>query len=73
MEKYEAFQLKWHNLKKEVLVKMQELNHSIEEQKAFMLYFLKAFYQTPYSSKLYQEFYQEFEQRLLKFTKQFFS
>lgn len=73
IEKYEAFQLKWHNLKKEVLVKMQELNHSMEEQKTFLLHFLKTFYQTPYSSKLYQEFYQEFEQRLLEFTKQFFS
>ena len=52
---------------------MQELNHSMEEQKTFLLHFLKTFYQTPYSSKLYQEFYQEFEQRLLEFTKQFFS
>lgn len=69
IEKYESFQLKWHNLKKEVLVKMQNHHNSMEEQKTFMLHFLKTFYQAPYSS----DFYQEFEQRLSQFTKQFFS
>lgn len=63
IEKYEAFQLKWHNLKKETLVKMQNPNTSIEDQKTLMLHFLKTFYQTPYSS----DFYNDFENRAFAF------
>ena len=57
LDQYEAFQLKWHQIKLQTRAKMHDPQLSFEAKKALSIKFLDCFYKTPYPQDFYQEFY----------------
>ncbi len=57
LDQYEAFQLKWHQIKLQTKAKMQDPQLSFETKKMLSIEFLNCFYKTPYPKDFYQEFY----------------
>ena len=57
LDQYEAFQLKWHQIKLQTRAKMHDPQLSFETKKTLSIRFLNCFYKTPYPQDFYQEFY----------------